>query len=223
MARSQSKIKHIQEANKILENRLLLKKRLMEYDIDDDNMNNFFNELTSDGGQEIMNEIGITVTQETKPENVVESLNNKDICQYTDMESYAEQKFGSKIREKFGDKAQELLGEIVKALKSFVEMIKNFSFRELKQFYKTLKAKKAEAEQKVDDSDKMVVEFFGTSMAIVTLGSFAMPALVLTIISVTLVTLLGIWLISELLCAINISFKSVRGCSITEFEWGKCK
>ena len=39
MVRSQSKIRHIQEANKILENRMLFGRRLMEYDIDDDAMN----------------------------------------------------------------------------------------------------------------------------------------------------------------------------------------
>tara|TARA_R110000868_G_scaffold400842_1_gene675557 strand:+ start:176 stop:847 length:672 start_codon:yes stop_codon:yes gene_type:complete len=199
------------------------KQYLMEYDIDDDNKVKMFNELTSDGGQEILNEIGITVTEDTDPEIVVGSLNNSDICQFEDMESFAEQKFGSKVREKFGDKAQELMVKIVEGLNGFVDMIKNFSVGQLKQLFKSLKTKKTEAEQKVGENDKLVVEFFGTSMALVTIfGSFTMPALVLTIASVVLVTLIGLYLLKSVLCAFNISFKSIKRCRIRSFEWGQC-
>jgi hypothetical protein len=199
------------------------KQYLMEYDIDDDNKMKMFNELTSDGGQEILNEIGITVTEDTDPESVVDSLDNSDICQFEDMESFAEQKFGAKVREKFGDKAQELMVKIVEGLNGFVDMMKNFSIGQLKQLFKSLKTKKTEAEQKVGENDKLVVEFFGTSMALVTIfGSFTMPALVLTIASVVLVTLIGLYLLRSVLCAFNISFKTIKRCRVRSFEWGQC-
>lgn len=215
-----------EEKNRILNMHISrsAKQYLMEYDIDDDNKMKMFNELTSDGGQEILNEIGITVTEDTDPESVVDSLDNSDICQFEDMESFAEQKFGSKVREKFGDKAQELMVKIVEGLNGFVDMIKNFSVGQLKQLFKSLKTKKTEAEQKVGENDKLVVEFFGTSMALVTIfGSFTMPALVLTIASVALVTLIGLYLLKSVLCAFNISFKSVKRCRVRSFEWGQCK
>lgn len=199
------------------------KQYLMEYDIDDDNKMKMFNELTSDGGQEILNEIGITVTEDTDPESVVDSLDNSDICQFEDIESFAEQKFGSKVRKKFGDKAQELMVKIVESLNGFVDMIKNFSVGQLKQLFKSLKTKKTEAEQMVDKNDKLVVEFFGTSMVLVTIfGSFTMPALVLTIASVALVTFIGLYLLKSILCAFNISFKSIKRCKVRSFNWGQC-
>jgi hypothetical protein len=200
------------------------KQYLMEYDIDDDNKMNFITELTSDGGQEIMNEIGITVSPDMSPESIVDSMDNTDVCQFEDIGAYAEQKFGAKVREKFGDKATEIMGKIVEGLNSFVDFIKNLSYKELKSLFRDLKAKKTEAEQKVDAQDKIVVEFFGTSMTLITIfGSFTMPALVLSIVSIVLVTLIGLYLIKSILCAFNISFKSVKRCRVRSFEWGQCK
>jgi hypothetical protein len=112
--------------------------------------------------------------------------------------------------------------KIVSGLNSFVEMVKGFGIKQLKQLYKTLKVKKAEAEKKVSRKDRLVNEFFGTSMAIVTIGSFAMPALILTIVSVALVTIIGIYILKSILCAFNISFKNINGCSVRSFEWGQC-
>jgi hypothetical protein len=197
---------------------------LMEYDIDDDNKMNFITELTSDGGSEIMSEIGITVSPDMSPESVVDIMDNTEVCQFEDMGTYAEQKFGAKVKEKFGDKATEIMNKIVDGLNSFVAFIKNLSYKELKSLFRDLKTKKAEAEQKVDDQDKLVVEFFGTSMALITLfGGFTMPALVLTIVSIVLVTLIGLYLIKSILCAFNISFKSVKRCRVRSFEWGQCR
>lgn len=199
------------------------KKLLKEYDIDDDNKMKFFNELTSDGGQEILSELGITVNEDTDPESVVDSLNESEICQMSDMDSYVEKKFGQVIKEKFKDKAEEVLNTIKEYINKFIDFLDTLSIKELKKLFKNIKAKKSEVE-KSEGSEEVLKEFFGTSMALVTLfGSFTMPALVLTIASVALVTFLGLRLINEIFCAFNIRLLSVKGCRVRSFEWGQCK
>jgi hypothetical protein len=199
------------------------KKLLKENDIDDDSKMKFFNELTSDGGQEILSELGITVNEDTDPESVVDSLNESEICQMSDMDSYVEKKFGQVIKEKFKDKAEEVLNTIKEYINKFIDFLDTLSIKELKKLFKNIKAKKSEAE-KSEGSEEVLKEFFGTSMALVTLfGSFTMPALVLTIASVALVTFLGLWLINEIFCAINIRLSSVKGCRVRSFEWGQCR
>jgi hypothetical protein len=45
---------------------------------------------------------------------------------------------------------------------------------------------------------------------------------VLTIASAVLVTLIGIWLLKTILCALNINITSKKGCRVRSFSWGKC-
>jgi hypothetical protein len=82
---------------------------LREYDIDDDNMKSFMDELKSDGGEEIMNEIGVTVQDE---QSMVDSIDNAEICQFSDIGVYVDKKFGQVVREKFKDGAEEALKTI---------------------------------------------------------------------------------------------------------------
>ena len=195
---------------------------LYEYEIYDDNKEEIFNQLVSDGGQEIFNDLGVVVNDTMTPDTIANSVVSSQMCQFSDMNTYAEKTFGEKVRNKFGDGAKEIMEKIVSGLNSFVEMVKGFGIKQLKQLYKTLKVKKTEAEKKVSRKDRLVNEFFGTSMAIVTIGSFAMPALILTIVSVALVTIIGIYILKSILCAFNISFQNIRGCSVQSFEWGQC-
>jgi len=197
------------------------KKLLKEYDIDDDNKMSFMDELKSDGGEEIMNEIGISLTNQ---EDVINSLDNTEICQMSDMDSYVEKKFGQVVKEKFKDKATEILNIIKEYINKFVDFLNTLTVKDLKKLFKNLKAKKSEAEKTESGDEEVLKEFFGTSMALVTLfGSFTMPALVLTIASVVLVTLIGLWLVNAILCAFNISVTSKKRCRVRSFEWGQCK
>jgi hypothetical protein len=196
------------------------KKLLREYDIDDDNKMSFIDELKSDGGEEIMNEIGVSLTNQ---EDVVNSLDNLEICQMSDMDSYVEKKFGQVVKEKFKDKSEEVLKTIKESINKFIDFLNTLTVKDLKKLFKNIKAKKSEAE-KSEGGDEVLKEFFGTSMALVTLfGSFTMPALVLTIASVVLVTLIGLWLVNAILCSFNISLTSKKRCRVRSFEWGQCK
>lgn len=227
MVRSQSKIRHIQEANKILENRMLFGRRLMEYDIDDDAMNSSIEQELSQVSSEVQEYIpNFNVST---PQTAAESIENTDVCSIgDDVEGYVNKKFGQKIMELFPDKAQEVIKQVSEAINKFIDFISTLKMSELKSFLKTLKSKiqetKSSKETTTTVSEGVLIrEFFGTSMALVTLfGSFTMPALVLTIASVLLVTLLGIWLIKTILCAFNISFSSKKGCRVKSFSWGQC-
>ena len=78
MNRSYSKIRHIQEANKRLENRLLTEKRLMEYDIDDEAMaSSLEQELASISPviKEYLPNVDLS-----SADSAVQSLNGSDIC-----------------------------------------------------------------------------------------------------------------------------------------------
>jgi hypothetical protein len=191
-----------------------------EYDIDDDNIksSDFIKELTSDGGDEIIRDMGISTTNEEEIQQEASEM----LCQFSDMDSYVEKKFGSTIKEKFKDKAQEVLDTIKEYLNKFIDFLTKLNVSELKKIFKDLKSKKSEAE-KSEGGDEVLKEFFGTSMALITIGSFAMPALVLSIASITLTVLIGIWLIKAILCSFNISFSSKKRCRVRSFEWGQCK
>jgi len=192
---------------------------LREYDIDDDNIKSFMDELKSDGGEEIMNEIGVTVQDE---QSMVDSIDNAEICQFSDMGAYVDKKFGQVVREKFKDGAEEALKTIKEYLDKFVDFLNTLSSGDLKKLYKNIKSKKSEADTETE-GEEVLKEFFGTSMALVTLfGSFTMPALVLTIASVALVTLVGIWLLKSILCAFNINITSKKRCRVRSFSWGQC-
>ena len=227
MVRSQSKIRHIQEANKILENRMLFGRRLMEYDIDDDAMNSSIEQELSQVSSEVQEYIpNLNIST---PQSAAESIENTDVCTIgDDVEGYVNKKFGQKIMELFPDKAQEVIKQVAEAINKFIDFISTLKMSELKSFLKTLKSKIQEAKTSKETTTTvsegvLIREFFGTSMALVTLfGSFTMPALVLTIASVALVTLLGIWLIKTILCAFNISFSSKKGCRVKSFSWGQC-
>lgn len=198
------------------------KKLLKEYDIDDDNKMSFMDELKSDGGEEIMDEIGVTITD---GEGTVDSLeNNTEICQMSDMDSYVEKKFGQVVKEKFKDKAEEVLTTIKEYINKFIDFLDTLSIKELKKLFKNIKSKKSEADKTESGEEEVLKEFFGTSMALVTIfGSFTMPALILSIASIVLVTLIGFWLLKEILCAFNISFSSKKRCRVRSFELGQCK
>jgi hypothetical protein len=197
------------------------KKLLREYDIDDDNKMSFMDELTSEGGDEIMKEVGISLTSQ---EDVINSLDNTEICQMSDMDGYVEKKFGQIVKDKFKDKAEEILDTIKEYMDKFIDFLHTLTVKDLKKLFKNIKSKKSEAEKSVSDNEEVLSEFFGTSMALVTIfGSFTMPALILTIASVVLVTLIAIWLANAILCSFNISLKSVKRCRVRSFEWGQCK
>ena len=192
---------------------------LREYDIDDDNIKSFMDELKSDGGEEIMNEIGVTVDNE---QSMVDSLDNTEICQFSDMGAYVDKKFGQVVKEKFKENAEEVLNTIKEYLDKFIDFLNTLGSGDLKKLYKNIKSKKSEAEKETD-GEEVIKEFFGTSMALVTLfGSFTMPALVLSIASVALVTLVGIWLLKSILCAFNINITSKKRCRVRSFSWGQC-
>lgn len=196
------------------------KKLLREYDIYDDNKMSFMDELKSDGGEEILNQIGIPLTNQ---EDIVNSLNNLEICQMSDMDTYVENKFGQVVKEKFKDKAEEVLKTIKESINKFIDFLNTLTVKDLKKLFKNIKAKKSEAE-KSGDGEEVLKEFFGTSMALVTLfGSFTMPALVLTIASVVIVTFIGLWLVNEVLCSFNISITTKKKCRVKSFEWGQCR
>lgn len=227
MVRSQSKIRHIQESNKILESRMLFGRRLMEYDIDDDAMNSSIEQELSQVSSEVQEYIpNLNVST---PQSAAESIENTDVCSIgDDVEGYVNKKFGQKIMELFPDKAQEVIKQVAEAINKFIDFISTLKMSELKSFLKTLKSKIQEAKTSKETTTTvsegvLIREFFGTSMALVTLfGSFTMPALVLTLASAALVTILGIWLVKTILCAFNISFSSKKGCRVKSFSWGQC-
>jgi hypothetical protein len=109
--------------------------------------------LVSDGGQEIFNDLGVVVNDTMTPDTIANSVVSSQICQFSDMNTYAEKTFGEKVRNKFGDGAKEIMEKIV---------------------------------------------------------------------SVALVTIIGIYILKSILCAFNISFKNINGCSVRSFEWGQC-
>ncbi len=191
------------------------KRLLNEYDIDDDNKDAYLAELTSDGGSEIMSEIGVSTDLESLKDSGEEMF-----CQFSDIDSYVNNKFGSIVKEKFKDEAQKALDTIKEYIEKFIDFLDGLKISDLKKLFKDIKKKKSEVSS--EEGGESLNEFFGTTMALVSIGSFTMPALVLTIASVTLVTLIGIWLIKTILCAFNISITTKKRCRVRSFSWGQC-
>jgi len=191
------------------------KRLLNEYDIDDDNKESYLAELTSDGGSEIMGEIGVSTDLESLKDSGEEMF-----CQFSDIDSYVNNKFGSIVKEKFKGEAQKALDTIKEYIEKFIDFLGDLKISDLKKLFKEIKKKKTEVSS--EEGGESLNEFFGTTMALVSIGSFTMPALVLTIASVTLVTLIGIWLIKTILCAFNISITTKKRCRVRSFSWGQC-
>jgi len=191
------------------------KRLLNEYDIDDDNKDAYLAELTSDGGSEIMSEIGVSTDLESLKDSGEEMF-----CQFSDIDSYVNNKFGSIVKEKFKGEAQKALDTIKEYIEKFIDFLDGLKISDLKKLFKDIKKKKSEVSS--EEGGESLNEFFGTTMALVSIGSFTMPALVLTIASVTLVTLIGIWLIKTILCAFNISITTKKRCRVRSFSWGQC-
>jgi hypothetical protein len=210
----------MQESNRLLESRTLGKNLLLEYDIDDDNKTTIEQELSSVAPdiQDVIPEIDFSSAESAK-----NSLENTDVCQIgDDVNGFVNRKFGQKIKEMFPNKAQEVVKTISEYLNKFIDFLTTLKLSDLKTLLKDLKNKIKSGKTDVV-SEEIIKEFFGTSMAIVTIGSFAMPALVLTIASYVIVGLVAIWLLKSIFCAFNISVKTINRCSARSFSWGQCE
>ena len=223
MNSSFSKKRHIQESNKLLETRLLGRTVLFEYDIDDDNKSSVEQELSSVSSdiQTLNPELDFTTTDSAQ-----NSLDNSDVCLIgDDINGYVNKKFGQKIKELFPDKFQEVVKTMSDYINKFIDFLATLKLGDLKSLLKNLKNKVSETK---GDNGKVVSEsilkvFFGTSMALVSIGAFTMPALVLTIATTVLVTLISLLLLNAILCAFNISITTKKRCRVRSFSWGQCK
>lgn len=226
MNRSYSKIRHIQELNLKLENRLMGKKILMEYDIDDESMNSELEqELASIASdvKEYMPSIDFS-----SPQSAINSFQNSEICSIgNNTMGFIERKFGKKVSEMFPNNPVEIIKQLTIALDSLIDYISTLKFSDLKSFFKTLKSKIKEAksaeEKQTMTEQRIIKEFFGTSMALMSIGPLELPALIFTIGSYVIVGLVGLWLLNELLCSFNIKITKLKGCKARSFEWGQCK
>ena len=219
MNTSYSKIRHMQESNRLLESRTLGKNILREYDIDDDNKATVEQELSSIASdiQDVNPDLDFSSVDAAQI-----SLDNSNVCMICDdVNGFVNRNFGQKIKEMFPDKAQEVTKTISEYLTKFIDYLSNLDLSELKSLLKSVKNKINEIKNNVV-SEEILKEFFGTSMAIITIGSFSMPALVLTIASVAIVTLVGIWLLRSILCAFNINITTKKRCRVRSFSWGQC-
>ncbi len=219
MNTSYSKIRHMQESNRLLESRTLGKNILREYDIDDDNKATIEQELSSIASdiQDVNPDLDFSTVDAAQM-----SLDNSNVCMIgDDVNGFVNRNFGQKIKEMFPDKVQEVTKTISEYLTKFIDYLSNLDLSELKSLLKSVKNKINEIKNNVV-SEEILKEFFGTSMAIITIGSFSMPALVLTIASVAIVTLVGIWLLRSILCAFNINITTKKRCRVRSFSWGQC-
>ena len=218
MNRSYSKIRHIEKTNLMLENRSFGRKSLLEYDIDDEKMGTAQDELNSVAPEikELMPEIDLSSVQAA-----AQTIANNTICQIgNDTEGFVERNFGKKIKEMFPDKAQEIIKKFSDSLNQFFDYVFSLKLSDLKSLLKNIK-NKIKGENPVV-SEEIIKEFFGTSMAIVTIGSFAMPALVLTIASYAITAIIAYAIITAILCSFNIELSNVKNCSVRSFSWGQC-
>lgn len=230
MNRSYSKIRHIQEANKRLENRLLTEKRLMEYDIDDEAMaSSLEQELASISPviKEYLPNVDLS-----SAESAVQSLNGSEICAIgNDVTSFVNTKFGKKVMEMFpDDNPLEIIKQMGISINNFINYLSTLKLSDLKDIFKNIKSKIEEAKKLTSSTTtttvsegRLLKEFFGTSMTIVKIGSFEMPALYMSLMSYIIVGFLALWLLKELLCAFNIKITKIKGCSFKSFEWGQCE
>jgi hypothetical protein len=209
----------MQESNRLLESRTLGKNILREYDIDDDNKATIEQELSSIASdiQDVNPDLDFSTVDAAQM-----SLDNSNVCMIgDDVNGFVNRNFGQKIKEMFPDKVQEVTKTISEYLTKFIDYLSNLDLSELKSLLKSVKNKINEIKNNVV-SEEIIKEFFGTSMAIITIGSFSMPALVLTIASVAIVTLVGIWLLRSILCAFNINITTKKRCRVRSFSWGQC-
>jgi hypothetical protein len=209
----------MQESNRLLESRTLGKNILREYDIDDDNKATIEQELSSIASdiQDVNPDLDFSTVDAAQM-----SLDNSNVCMIgDDVNGFVNRNFGQKIKEMFPDKVQEVTKTISEYLTKFIDYLSNLDLSELKSLLKSVKNKINEIKNNVV-SEEILKEFFGTSMAIITIGSFSMPALVLTIASVAIVTLVGIWLLRSILCAFNINITTKKRCRVRSFSWGQC-
>jgi membrane-associated HD superfamily phosphohydrolase len=209
----------MQESNRLLESRTLGKNILREYDIDDDNKATVEQELSSIASdiQDVNPDLDFSSVDAAQM-----SLDNSNVCMIgDDVNGFVNRNFGQKIKEMFPDKVQEVTKTISDYLTKFIDYLSNLDLSELKSLLKSVKNKINEIKNNVV-SEEILKEFFGTSMAIITIGSFSMPALVLTIASVAIVTLVGIWLLRSILCAFNINITTKKRCRVRSFSWGQC-
>jgi hypothetical protein len=229
MNRSYSKKRHIQESNRILENRLF-GRRLMEYDVDDEAM-------TGTSLEQELGDVASEVSEYvpnldvTSADKAVEALNSSEVCQIgDDTESFVIRKFKDKITQYLPKDLDplEVLKQMGQSINNFIDYISKLEKGDLKNLLKELKSKIKEAKNKVEtpstvSEGRLLREFFGTTMAIVEIGSFQMPALFLTIGSYIIVGFLTLWLIGKILCSFNIKITKIKKCRVRSFEWGQCQ
>jgi len=218
MNRSYSKIRHIEKSNLVLENRSFGRKPLLEYDIDDEKMGTAQEELNSIAPDinALMPELNLSSVKEAA-QNIASNV----ICQIgNDVPGFVERNFGKKIKEMFPEKAQEVITKFSDSISKFIDYVFSLKLSDLKSLLKNIK-NKIKGENPVV-SEEIIKEFFGTSMAIVTIGSFAMPALVLTIASYIITAIIVIAILRAILCSFNIEISSLKNCSVRSFSWGQC-
>lgn len=203
---------------------------LREYDIYDDKFDTLIDELKSDGGDNIMAEIGITNDGLSSTENLTKELSDKNMLEVCDIDGYIKDKIGSSIKNKFPKKAGEVINFIKEYIDKFMVFLGTLTIEDLKQLFKDIKSKKSEADELMLSSgtssevvsEGMINEFFGTSMAVITLfGGFAMPALVLSIASIVIVTLIGLSLLKMIFCKFEIVLPYRGRASCGKMAWGK--
>jgi len=204
---------------------------IKELDIYDDKFGTLIDELKSDGGDSIMSEIGITNDGLSSTENLTKELSGKtNMLEVCNIDKYIGDKLGSSINNKFPKKAGEVINFIKEYIDKFMVFLDKLTIEDLKQLFKDIKSKKSEADELMLSggtssevvSEGMINEFFGTSMAVITLfGGFAMPALVLSIFTIGLVTLIGLYLLKMILCKFNIVLPYRGRASCGKMSWGK--
>ena len=203
---------------------------LREFDIYDDKFDTLIDELKSDGGDNIMAEIGISNDSLSSTENLTKELSGKNMLEVCDINGYIENKIGSSIKNKFSGKVGEVINLIKEYIDKFMVFLSTLTIEELKQLFKNIKSKKSEADELMLSSgtssevvsEGMINEFFGTSMTVITLfGGFAMPALVLSIFTIGLVTLIGLYLLKMIFCKFNIVLPYRGRASCGKMSWGK--
>ena len=218
MNRSYSKIRHIEKSNLVLENRSFGRKPLLEYDIDDEKMGTAQEELNSIAPDinALMPELNLSSVKEA-----AQNMSSNMICQMgNDVSGFVERNFGKKIKEMFPEKAQEVITKFSDSISKFIDYVFSLKLSDLKSLLKTIKNKITGETPVV--SEEIIKEFFGTTMAIITIGTFSMPALVLTIAAYTITAIIVYAIIKAILCSFNIDVTSIKNCSFRSFSWGQC-
>ena len=219
MNRSYSKIRHIEKSNLVLENRSFGRKPLLEYDIDDEKMGTAQEELNSIAPDinALMPELNLSSVKEA-----AQNMSSNMICQMgNDVSGFVERNFVKKIKEMFPEKAQQVITKFSDSISKFIDYVFSLKLSDLKSLLKTIKNKITGETPVV--SEEIIKEFFGTTMAIITIGTFSMPALVLTIAAYTITAIIVYAIIKAILCQFNIDVTSIKNCSFRSFSWGQCE